>query len=301
MAGDSTKLLVIRNGTLIDGSGDAAAEERRARHRRQPHPQHRAAAAGHPPRGQDGGAGDRRRGPVDHARPHRRACPSFLRLSPSSRRRARARQCAARAQHDQGGARRADGAALGRHRHLRAGRHLFHRCRRARGGAAGRHRGAAHPLRRPHDRAPGAASRTTSRPGSARPTMRSACSATTRPRWSPRCGARTSTASISSRWPTAAPARRRCWRREEIAAVAAEAHRRNLRVAIHSRGAGSTRAAAEAGVDWIVHADLATEADLEAVAKAGIPILPTATFLWHRDRGRQARRAPSRCSSTSIA
>ena len=67
--------------------------------------------------------------------------------------------------------------------------------------------------------------------------------------------------------------------RQEIAAVVEEAHRRNLRVAIHSRGAGSTRAAAEAGVDWIVHADLATEADLEAVAKAGIPIMPTATFL----------------------
>jgi imidazolonepropionase-like amidohydrolase len=67
--------------------------------------------------------------------------------------------------------------------------------------------------------------------------------------------------------------------KEEIAAVVAEAHRRNLRVAIHSRGAGSTRAATEAGVDCIVHADLATEADLEAVAKAGIPILPTATFL----------------------
>src|SRR6202048_843575 len=67
--------------------------------------------------------------------------------------------------------------------------------------------------------------------------------------------------------------------REEIAAVVGEAHRRNLRVAIHSRGAGSTRAAAEAGVDWIIHADLATDQDLEAVARAGIPILPTATFL----------------------
>jgi imidazolonepropionase-like amidohydrolase len=65
----------------------------------------------------------------------------------------------------------------------------------------------------------------------------------------------------------------------EIAAVVGEAHRRNLRVAIHSRGAGSTRVAAEAGVDWIIHADLATDRDLEAVAKAGIPILPTATFL----------------------
>jgi imidazolonepropionase-like amidohydrolase len=67
--------------------------------------------------------------------------------------------------------------------------------------------------------------------------------------------------------------------REEIAAVVGEAHRRNLRVGIHSRGAGSTRAAAEAGVDWIIHADLATDADLEAVAKAGMPIIPTATFL----------------------
>ena len=67
--------------------------------------------------------------------------------------------------------------------------------------------------------------------------------------------------------------------KDEIAAVVAEAHRRNLPVAIHSRGAGSTRAAAEGGVDWIMHADLATDADLEAVAKAGTAILPTATFL----------------------
>ena len=66
---------------------------------------------------------------------------------------------------------------------------------------------------------------------------------------------------------------------EEISAVVQEAHRRNARVTIHSRGAGSTRAAAEAGVDWIMHADLATEADLEAVAEAGIPITPTMTFL----------------------
>jgi imidazolonepropionase-like amidohydrolase len=67
--------------------------------------------------------------------------------------------------------------------------------------------------------------------------------------------------------------------REEIAAVVAEAHRRHVRVAIHSRGAASTRAAAEAGVDWIIHADLASEADLEAVARAGTAILPTMTFL----------------------
>src|SRR5437660_7226852 len=67
--------------------------------------------------------------------------------------------------------------------------------------------------------------------------------------------------------------------KEEIAAVVGEAHRRNVRVAIHSRGSASTRAAAEAGVDWIMHTDLATEADLEAVAKAGVRIVPTATFV----------------------
>jgi imidazolonepropionase-like amidohydrolase len=32
-------------------------------------------------------------------------------------------------------------------------------------------------------------------------------------------------------------------------------------------------------VDWIIHTDLATEADLDVVARAGIPILPTMTFL----------------------
>src|SRR5262249_33829578 len=40
--------------------------------------------------------------------------------------------------------------------------------------------------------------------------------------------------------------------KEEIAAVVSEAHRHNVRVAIHSRGSASTRAAAEAGVDWIM-------------------------------------------------
>jgi imidazolonepropionase-like amidohydrolase len=53
---------------------------------------------------------------------------------------------------------------------------------------------------------------------------------------------------------------------EEIAAVADEAHRHNVKVAIHSRGSTSTGAAAQAGVDLIYHADLATEDDLAIVA-----------------------------------
>lgn len=65
--------------------------------------------------------------------------------------------------------------------------------------------------------------------------------------------------------------------REEIAGVVAEAHRRGVRVSIHARGSGSTRDAALAGVDWIFHADLATEEDLDTVAEAGVPIMPVFT------------------------
>lgn len=62
--------------------------------------------------------------------------------------------------------------------------------------------------------------------------------------------------------------------RAEIEAVVDEAHRRGVKVAIHSRGSGSTRDAALAGVDWIFHADFATGEDLDTVAEAGIPIMP---------------------------
>ena len=65
--------------------------------------------------------------------------------------------------------------------------------------------------------------------------------------------------------------------RDELRAVTEEAHRRNVAVTIHARGGGSTRDAAIAGVDWIYHADLATDADLDEVAKAGIPIMPVFT------------------------
>jgi imidazolonepropionase-like amidohydrolase len=66
----------------------------------------------------------------------------------------------------------------------------------------------------------------------------------------------------------------------EIAAVVDEAHRHNVKVTIHSRGSTSTRAAAKAGVDLIYHGDWASEADLDIVAKAGIPIAPVLTSPW---------------------
>ena len=47
-------------------------------------------------------------------------------------------------------------------------------------------------------------------------------------------------------------------------------------------------------MDWILHADLATREDLEAVAEAGVRLMPTLTFLVHvlemgRDSGRGQR------------
>src|SRR5690606_5999848 len=65
--------------------------------------------------------------------------------------------------------------------------------------------------------------------------------------------------------------------REEIAAVVEEAHRRGVRVSIHARGTGSVRDAALAGVDWIFHADWATDEDLDVVAASGVPIMPVFT------------------------
>src|SRR2546426_6530127 len=80
---------------------------------------------------------------------------------------------------------------------------------------------------------------------------------------------------------------------EELAAVVQEAHRRQVRVTIHSRGAGSTRAAAEAGVGWILHAGLATEGGVEGVAEAGSrPMAPTTLFPHPLEVGRPLCRRP---------
>ena len=65
--------------------------------------------------------------------------------------------------------------------------------------------------------------------------------------------------------------------REELSAAVEEAHRRNARVTIHARGSKSVRNAIDCGVDWIMHADTATDADLDAAAEAGVRILPTFT------------------------
>ncbi|ADZ91368.1 metal-dependent hydrolase family protein [Marinomonas mediterranea] len=66
---------------------------------------------------------------------------------------------------------------------------------------------------------------------------------------------------------------------EELKVITNETHRRKRKVTIHARGAGSTQIAANAGVDWIMHADYAREEELEIVAKKKIPIMPTISAL----------------------
>ena len=82
--------------------------------------------------------------------------------------------------------------------------------------------------------------------------------------------------------------------REDMTAIADEAHRKNAHVAIHSRGSGSTGDAARAGIDCIIHADFAAEADLDAVAEAGARVMPSETNNYlNIEMGREHGRSES--------
>ena len=152
MRASSKKTLVIRNGTLIDGSGKAGLPHRCDRHRGQPDQERRRAAARRAARRPQERRGDRRRRSVDHARPDRRALPRVLRLSADQGRGQRQGHHPAGILHPEVGAQRAEGAALGRHQHLGAGRHLVHRRRHPRRHQARPDGRAAHVCGRPHDR-----------------------------------------------------------------------------------------------------------------------------------------------------
>jgi imidazolonepropionase-like amidohydrolase len=69
------------------------------------------------------------------------------------------------------------------------------------------------------------------------------------------------------------------WTLDEMRAVCETAHELGVGVTAHCRNAGSTRDAALAGVDLILHASFIDEAALEAVVGSGAAICPTFTFL----------------------
>jgi len=69
------------------------------------------------------------------------------------------------------------------------------------------------------------------------------------------------------------------WTLDEMKAVCDTAHALGVPVAAHCRNASSTRDAAIAGVDLILHASFIDDEGLQAVIDAGASICPTFTFL----------------------
>jgi hypothetical protein len=69
------------------------------------------------------------------------------------------------------------------------------------------------------------------------------------------------------------------WSLDELRAVAETAHALGTPAIAHCRSAESTRLAALAGVDLVLHASFLDEAAVEAVVEAGCAIAPTFTFL----------------------
>jgi imidazolonepropionase-like amidohydrolase len=68
------------------------------------------------------------------------------------------------------------------------------------------------------------------------------------------------------------------WSFDELRTVVDTAHQLGIPVVGHCRNASSTRDAARAGFDLILHATYMDEEALEAVAEAGVPLVPTLTF-----------------------
>ena len=69
------------------------------------------------------------------------------------------------------------------------------------------------------------------------------------------------------------------WSADELRAVSDTAHALGTPVVAHCRNATSTRMAAEAGVDLILHASYLDDAALEAIVASGAAVAPTFTFL----------------------
>lgn len=69
------------------------------------------------------------------------------------------------------------------------------------------------------------------------------------------------------------------WSRAELTASCEAAHELGVPVMAHCRNAESVRVAAESGVDLILHASYMDDAGLEAILESGAALCPTFTFL----------------------
>lgn len=66
---------------------------------------------------------------------------------------------------------------------------------------------------------------------------------------------------------------------DELKGIADLAHQLGKRVTIHARGSAETRAAIEAGFDWIMHGNVMTDETVERLAESRIPLVPTLLLL----------------------
>jgi imidazolonepropionase-like amidohydrolase len=83
------------------------------------------------------------------------------------------------------------------------------------------------------------------------------------------------------------------WTLDELRCVCDTAHDLGIPVVAHCRNAASTRDAARAGVDLILHATFMDEPALEAVVEAGAALCPTLTFQANlADHGSKVGAAP---------
>jgi len=83
------------------------------------------------------------------------------------------------------------------------------------------------------------------------------------------------------------------WRRNELRASCDAAHELGVPVMAHCRSAESVLAAAECGVDLILHASFMDEPGLEAVVESGVTLCPTFTFLANlADHGAKVGASP---------
>ena len=75
------------------------------------------------------------------------------------------------------------------------------------------------------------------------------------------------------------PGERTVWTLDELRAVTDSAHALDTPTVAHCRNAESTRLAAEAGVDLVLHASFLDDAAVAALVEAGTAVAPTFTFL----------------------
>ena len=75
---------------------------------------------------------------------------------------------------------------------------------------------------------------------------------------------------------------------EELRVIADEAHRRGLRVASHTHGAGAVRAAVEAGIDCIEHGFLIDDATIALMVEKGTFLVATTVLADHMDVSKAA-------------